>query len=305
MMAAEHGTARVIATSLFGSRRASLIERTARVVIAAIVIGIGTSTILLAVSELPMGDLRVYLAAAERLAAGEPLYKTGAEPFNAYWYSPWLAVMFMPATAVPYSVVVAVWLATLLAASGLVIARLARLGPTGVLAAGLVGPLLIAVACGGNVQPLLIAALLYRVEKRDGPVWIALAASLKVTPILFVLALIAGRRWGAAAAAFGIATILWLPAIPLGFTTGGLAGWDRYAPSLMGLSFPFYVALVLIGSLLVLAISPRHRWLASSATAVIALPRLFAYDVTLVLVGAAARKDPGDHEAPRQRQAPE
>src|SRR5680860_1067326 len=111
----------LIVTSLFGSRHASVFERLARMVIAAIVIGIGLSSIVLAVAELPMGDLRVYMAAAERLAAGRPLYDSSAEPFNAYWYSPWLAIVFIPATVLPYPVVVAVWLLVLLAACAVVI----------------------------------------------------------------------------------------------------------------------------------------------------------------------------------------
>lgn len=287
MMPVRPRGAGLIAASLFGSHHATPIERLARLVIAAIVIGIGVSTVVLAVAELPMGDLQVYLAAAERLASGRPLYDSTAEPFNAYWYSPWLAAAFIPATVVAYPIVVVVWLLLLLAACALVIVRLSMLGPIGLLSAGLFGPLLIAVACGGNVQPLLIAALVHRIGKRDGPLWIGLGASLKVTPILFVLVLISERRWRAAGVAVIVAALLWIPALPLGFTTGGLADWERYAPSLFGISVIGYGAAVLAACLLIFACPSRIRWLVAAAATVLALPRLFAYDVTLVAAGLA------------------
>lgn len=277
-----------IAATLFGSAQRSVPERLARIVISAVVLGIGTTTILLAIIELPMGDLEVYLDAARRLASGQALYAAGSEPFNTYWYSPWLAVAFVPLTALPQALVTGAWLVVLLAASAAVIARLVQSGPAGLLTAGLLGPLLIAVACGGNVQPLMVAALLYRAPKKDGPLWIGLAASLKVTPILLVLPLVAARRWAASAAAVGIAVILWMPALAMGFSPGGVAGWQSAAPSLLGLSFPVYVVAVLASCVAVFAVPVSHRWLASSLAAVLALPRLFAYDVTLIGVGAAS-----------------
>ena len=272
--------------TMLGDRNAPAHVRLARFVSVAVVVGLGTATVVLALAERPMGDLRVYLAAADRLAAGQPLYPSSDEPFNQYWYSPWLAAAFIPLTLLPSSVVEIAWLVILLAASAWVFVLLARLGPSGTLVAALVVPLLVGVAAGGNVQPLIVLALLLRSTRTDGPVWVGLAASLKIVPILFVVVYLTERRWRAALVAMAVSAVLWAPALPLGYTIDSLGSWDRFAPSLFGISPIAYVLVVSLAVASIAVVGARYRWLAASTAAVLALPRLFAYDVTLIGCGA-------------------
>ncbi len=64
-------------------------------------------------------------------------------------------------------------------------------------------PILIGISAGGNVHALLIAALVLDVERRSGPAWIGVAASLKLFPLLFVLTYLGRRQWRRAAIAAG------------------------------------------------------------------------------------------------------
>jgi len=67
--------------------------------------------------------------------------------------------------------------------------------------------------------------------------------------------------------------------------------------SLLGFSLPAYLAVVVAFCMLAVAGPRRFSALASAAGAVLALPRLFAYDVTLTAVGATEAV-PAD-QAPR------
>ena len=63
----------------------------------------------------------------------------------------------------------------------------------------LFAPILVGISAVGNVQPLLIAALVWSVERRSGPAWIGVAASLKIFPILFAAVYLGRREWARAA----------------------------------------------------------------------------------------------------------
>lgn len=58
-------------------------------------------------------------------------------------------------------------------------------------------PILIGISAVGNAQALMVAWLVWGAERRSGPLWIALAASLKAVPILFAIVYIGRRQWGA------------------------------------------------------------------------------------------------------------
>ena len=53
------------------------------------------------------------------------------------------------------------------------------------------------------------------VERRSGPLWIALAASMKIFPILLALVYAGRRQWWAFGATVVITAFLWLPAFLL------------------------------------------------------------------------------------------
>ena len=264
--------------------------RFARIVILAILIGIGVSHIVFAIRDWPLGDMDVYLAAATRLREGEPLYVAGDVAVNSYWYAPWYAALWIPLTYLPREVVAIGWSLILLGATATVTWLLAREGSTAAIFALLVGPPLFAVSAGGNVQALMLLALLVGLHRRWGPVAIAAAASLKFAPILLVMVYVARREWWRAAASLALSAALLVPSYLMGITAAGVQ--SEAAPSLIAVSPILYGAVVVASAALVLVVPRRFAPLAASAGAVLALPRLFVYDVTMVAVGTAREADP-------------
>jgi hypothetical protein len=161
---------------------------------------------------------------------------------------------------------------------------LARQGRWGLVLAILVVPPLFAVSAGGNIQALMVLTLLLGIQRRWGPVAVAAAASMKFTPILLVAAYIARREWWKATLSLALAVVLLLPGLLMGITGAGVQ--SEAAPSLLGISTLLYAAVIIAGLLVTMLVPPRYSVLAAATTAVLALPRLFVYDTTLVAVGA-------------------
>lgn len=268
------------------SSRARL-ARYARILILALVIAIGVNHVVWAVAQWPMGDLEVYLAAAERLRGGEPLYQA-TEPYLAYWYAPWFALAWIPLTYLPHELVAVGWATVLLGATTGVGWVLWRMGTHAArLLAVLTVPALFAVSAGGNVQAIMVLGLIVGMYRRSGPLWVAAAASLKFTPVLFVLVYVARREWGRALVAAGLSTALIVPAFMLGLPLGATGEWSESAPSLLAWGPWVYVAAVGACGVIAILGPVRHAPLAVATGAVLALPRLFVYDVTLIAAGAA------------------
>jgi hypothetical protein len=261
-----------------------MLVRAARLVVLAILIGIGISHIVFAIRDWPLHDMDVYLAAATRLRDGQPLYIAGDVAVNSFWYAPWYAVLWIPLTYLPRIVVAIGWSAVLVLATAAVGLILARQGRWGLVLAILVVPPLFAVSAGGNVQALMVLTLLLGIERRWGPVAVAAAASMKFTPILLVAAYVARREWWKATLSLALAAVLLLPGLLMGITGAGVQ--SEAAPSLLGISTLLYAAVVVVGLLATVLLPPRYSVLAGATTAVLALPRLFVYDTTLVAVGA-------------------
>lgn len=267
--------------------------RAARLVVLAILIGIGISHVVFAMRDWPLGDMDVYLAAARRMRDGEPLYVAGDVAVNSFWYAPWYAILWVPFTYLPREVVAVTWSALLLAGTAAVVLLLARKGGFGVVLSLLVGPPLVAVSAGGNVQSLMLLALIAGFHRSWGPVAVAAAASMKFTPILMVAAYVARREWRKAAAAIGITGFLLIPSYLMGITSAGVQ--SEAAPSLLGVSPILYGAVVAVAVIIALRVPRRFALLAAATAAVLALPRLFVYDVTLVASGVA---EPADKSRP-------
>lgn len=267
--------------------RAHVVVRLAAIVVLALSLGIGVNHLVWAVAQWPLGDLKVYLAAAERLRSGEPLYLV-TDPYNTYWYAPWFAILLVPLTFLPSLLVAIVWSTILVACSLAVGYVLWEFGtPAGRVLAVLTTPALIAVSAGGNVQAPLVLALLLGLHHRSGPVWVALAASLKFTPVLFTLVYAARREWSKVTWSLALTGVLLAPAFVMGLPLDHVETWAGAAPSILAWGLPIYVAAVGGCCLVALAV-PRYSALAAAAAAVLALPRLFVYDVTLIAAGAAA-----------------
>ena len=257
--------------------------RLARTVALAVIIGIGVFNLTQAVTHWTLSDATAYWNAALRLRGGAPLYPalTNVDASEVYRYAPWFGWLTVPFTYLPVQVAGAIWSALLLTGSGLALVPLARARAW--VAVAFFAPILVGISAVGNVHPLLIASLVWGVERRSGPLWIGIAASLKIFPILFAIVYLGRGQWARVCVALAVTALLWAPALLYdlhGYTTE--AG---QAASLI--SVPILWVVVIGAALgLTLRLAPgRYGWLAAAVSVVLALPRLFVYDVTYLMVG--------------------
>ena len=258
--------------------------RLSRTVALAVVIGIGLFNLYQAAANWTLSDASAYWNAALRLRDGMPLYPlvTNVEASDVYRYAPWFAWVVVPFTFLPAQLAGVLWSVILLAASVAALEPFIRIRAWILVA--LFAPILIGISASGNVHPLMIAALVFGVERRSGPLWIALAASLKIFPILFVAVYVGRREWSRAAIASAVAAALWACALLSalrGYTTD-----PGQAVSLFALPV-IWVLVISAGILLTIRLArTRFAWLAAATTIVLSLPRIFVYDVTYLMVGA-------------------
>lgn len=272
--------------------------RLGRVVVLAVIIGIGFSHVWWSVADWHLDDMDAYWEAGLRLRAGEPLYPPVADVLDSavYRYSPWFAWLWMPLTLLPRPVVDVAWSLLLVAASAAAMWPMARRRSW--IAVAFFLPVLIGISAGGNVHALMVAGLVLGIDRRSGPVWIGAAASLKAFPILFALTFVGRRQWWRAAAAAAVTAVLLAPYL--------LYDLSNYVTSAGGAAMlsqwmPVYLVAVGVGAAAALALArTSYAWLASSVTVALALPRFFVYDVTYLAVGLA-EQDPNDDQAERPR----
>lgn len=281
-----------LARSLLGSRSAGPLERAARIVVVAVLVAIGVDHVYYALVQWPLHDMDTYLAAATRLREGLPLYTPGVLAIDSYWYAPWYAVAWIPFSFLPRVVVAVIWSGVLLLATAVVTVMLTRMGRSGPMLALLFGPPLFAVSAGGNVQPLMVLSLLWGMNRRSGPLWVGLAASMKYTPILLGLVYLARREWARAAWTLVLGAGLVAPALALGITSASLHSTTQ--ESLLSISLPLYVVAVGAACAVTLLVRRRFAVVSAAVAAVLALPRLFVYDVTLLTVGLSSTES-GEH----------
>lgn len=251
----------------------------------AVILGVGISELYFAVTAWTQSDAGAYWNAAMRLRDGQPLYPVVAnvEASDVYRYAPWLAWLTIPFTYLPVQVAGAIWSALLVAGSLLAVVPLARRGAW--VPVAFFFPILVGISAYGNVQALVVASLVWSVQRPSGAVWVGIAASLKIFPIVFAVTYLVRGQWLRAAVAVVVAALLWAPALLYdlsGYVTeSGQAG-------LFGSTLVW--SLVAAGAVLVAAWLARTRygWLASATAVVLAAPRFFIYDLTYFLVGADA-----------------
>ena len=244
----------------------------------AVVGALWAAMILTGATSTPLGDFDAYWQAGERVRSGAPLYFTPPDPLDGaiYRYAPWFAWVWAPLTFLPETLVKGLWAVLLALSGGYALHRVYR-HPV----MFLLGPAMLAAVYYGNVQALMVAGLVFGLERRSGPVWIALAASLKAVPILFVLVYVARREWTKAGWTLGLTALLVAPmllhdlsAYPV---SGQGAGLYVAAPLVWG-------AVVLAGvGVTLLAARTRYAWLAAASTVLVALPRFASYELTLLL----------------------
>jgi hypothetical protein len=282
------------------------IDRWLRLLLIGAVVGLSVAWLIWTVNGLSLADAQAYRMAADRLRVGQALYPSVADPGAAsvYRYAPWFAAAWIPIAALPTPMGDMLWTSALLAASVVAMLPLARRRTLSAsLLAVLGGTMLAWTAARGNVHPLMMVALVHGLHRRSGPIWVALAASLKAVPILFVLVYLARREWSRAALAIVLTAALVAPMPYLGWKLGGanlgasLSLWYLGSPLLWGIA----AGIALVLALAVAWRFPHFAGLASAVTVILALPRLLLYDLTYLLVPASQPPFLEDHRGPDER----
>ena len=245
-------------------------------------------------------DVSAYWNAAVRLRSGGELYQAGAaNAADLYRYAPWFAAAWLPLTYLPREAVTAAWVGLMLAAAALSTLPLLRRGPAGWAAFALFAPLQLQGAVFGNVQPLLVLMLMVGVERRTGPLWVAIGASLKAVPLLLALVYAGRGEWRKAILAALLTAVLVLPALLFdlsGYSTD--PGPNQL--SLAGASWMLYLPVVAVAVAVTwLLARTRYAWAAASIAMVVSLPRLLDYQIGFLLVGLASvwqTRDPPTRE---------
>jgi hypothetical protein len=246
-------------------------------------------------------DVSAYWEAARRLSAGEPLYRPGAaNASDLYRYSPWFAYLWIPLTAMPRELVTNLWVGLMVLAAAASTLPLLWRGPLGVAAFSLLAPLQLQGAMFGNVQPLLVLMLIWGLERRSGPIWVAVGASLKAVPLLLVVVWLARKEWRRAGLAIAITAGLTLPALLF-----DLAGYSTEPGpnqlSLAGVAGPLFVAVALASVVVTWRLArTEYRWVAAAVSMIAALPRLLTYEIGFALIGLVGERPSRDLAARRR-----
>ncbi|HEY7451222.1 MAG TPA: hypothetical protein VIA02_01740 [Candidatus Limnocylindria bacterium] len=197
--------------------RLNLANPRVRRALQAVALGLGIAFAILSIhTGLIWTDGQVYWDAGERVRTGGDLYPSGVDPETAFKYAPWFAWVWAGLTVFPEVAVAVAWTAAMIGAWVFPVVAYLHAGWGERALVFLAGPPLLIAALGGNVQPAVVALLFFGVERRWGPAAIAVAASLKLFPVLFVAVYIGRGQWIRAASAVVLAGALWLPALVFG-----------------------------------------------------------------------------------------
>lgn len=260
----------------------------------ALLVGLASYALLTYALSLEVGaDVAAYWNAAERLRGGQPLYMPGeANASDLYRYAPWFAVAWIPLTYLPHDAVVAGWVALMVAAALVSTIPLLLRGPTGWAAFALFLPLQLQGAIFGNIQPLLVLMLMWGVERRSGPLWVAIGASLKAVPLVLALVYAGRGELGRAAWSAVLSGILIAPMLLFDLTSYSTSPGPNQQ-SLAGVSLLLFlpVAALSLAASWILARTP-YRWLAGAVAMVACLPRLLTYEAGFLLIGLPFRPRP-------------
>lgn len=237
-------------------------------------------------------DVGAYWEAAHRIRDGLPLYGGPDNPdsYRVFRYAPWFAYAWVPLSYLPRQIAEVAWGISLAVASGAVLWALVRLRTAASLAlAILLTPMFFSLVQVGNVQPLVVAMLAFGASRRSGPIWIAIAASLKAVPILYLLIYLARREWRRAAIALFATAILVAPMLAdlRGYTTNPGASFSLYyyvSPAAWAVAG---VAAIGAAAWLAWRRSP-FLWVAISVAVMLVAPRAHPTYATFLVVGLLA-----------------
>jgi predicted membrane protein len=238
-------------------------------------------------------DMDAYWEAAQRLRSGEPLYRPGIETdSDLYRYAPWFAAAWVPLTYLPKEAVLLGWMALCVGAAIGSVASLAREGLAGWAALVFLLPFQLEGAAFGNVQPLLVLMLMWGAPRRSGPVWIALGASLKGTPLLLATVYAGRGEWKRVLVTLGLTALLVAPMLLFDLSSYSTEiGSGQLSPMQWSPLIWAAVAALAIGITYRLA-NTRYAWLAGSVATMLALPRFLLYQISFVIIGMARDRPP-------------
>ena len=266
---------------------------TARLVALALCIGFGLAFVIANVRSWELEDANAYWNAALRLQHGLPLYVAvdpNADEAIAYRYAPWLAWLWIPLTALPKGVAQVTWSGLLIVGAAVALLPLARVrSVSAICLLFLLGGLVLRTASTGNVHVLVIASLVWGAHRRSGPLWVGVAASLKLAPLAYVLVYLGRREWRNATLAIGTFVVLTAPILLYSLANYPVDPGESL--SLLSIAGPVswaLAALAAAGAAVALA-RGRFAWPAASVAAIAAAPRLDYYDLTYLLVGLPGR----------------
>jgi hypothetical protein len=168
------------------------------------------ANVVLVTAQWEFDDVHAYLAAAQRVLDGAPLYVTAPDVSDLFLYAPWFAVAWIPFTFIPQLAVEVGW-ATVLVASLVVSLVPLRRSWAGMALMLLLGGLLYRTVGWGNVQPIVVAALVVALPTRAGPWVVGITTSLKPWPLLAIAVYAWRREWRSVAIGLAVAATLWLP----------------------------------------------------------------------------------------------
>jgi hypothetical protein len=235
-----------------------------------------------------MRDSLGYWNAGEHIRTGAQLYFDAGDPFGSevFLFAPWFAWLWAPLTLLPKFPVLFGWMVLMLVATYWAVRPFFRQGLYGVALGCILGYALAWGALWGNVMPLLVGSLIRSAGRRSFPVFVGLAGSLKILPIIYMWPYAAQRRWREVGVALAIAGLLWAPALIY-----GLSGYPTgFSPtlSLLRVSGALWAGLALAAVLLaILARHSRWRWLTTSLAILALYPRLHMHYFALIGVGNA------------------
>lgn len=259
----------------------------------------------------PLADAHAYFEASARLNAGQPLYPAGADPNGnqIYLYPPLLAIVLRPLALLGFPMFAAAWEAIVILSFVLLLRHLGVRRRATWLAIGLLGiPIGWALSIAQAHVPFTLLLAI-------GQPWsIAIAANLKLTPVLIALWWL-GRRDFEAFFAFLVWMALFALLQLVLETAGTIAFFSSVGVDQIGTvrnlsPFPqspeLWFALVVVGCLATLALA-RTRWGWPAAVTLVTLspPRLLVYMLTGLLAGMRSpRKAEAVHPDHRDPVAP-
>lgn len=268
--------------------------RVARLVAIAVIVAIGVNSIVWAIADWHLADMHVYQDAALRIRRGEQLYGGAVDALSAYRYAPWFAYAWVPLTYLPQPIVDVGWSVFLLAGSAFALwPGLREGGRSQLLVLLFMAPILFAISAVGNVHGPVLALLMLGIPRRWAGLAVGFTASLKLIPIVLTLIFVAQRRWWQVVIAVGTAAVLWLPAAFMDAATVTFdPGPARTLPEPV---WPLVAAAAILGAGVLAWRRSRYVALAAASAAVLAIPRLFVYEISLLLVGTLGLRR---HEVP-------